>query len=96
MTWVTVRASLHQSILEAAGPLVRNPWGLATLFDAYFGFLTFYLWLAYKESRWWPRFYWLALILLLGNFAMAGYVLREVNRADDHNLLPDLLARRNP
>ena len=51
MTWVTVRASLHENVVSATGPLLANPWGLATLFDAYFGFLTFYLWLLYKETR---------------------------------------------
>lgn len=94
MTWVTVRASLHESVWVAAGPLVRNPWGLATLFDAYFAFLTFYVWLAYKEKRWWPRLYWLALILTLGNFAMAAYLLRELARWSPGETAAHLLTRR--
>ena len=94
MTWVTVRASLHESVITAAGPMLQNPWALATLFDAYFGFLTFYLWLAYKEQRWWPRLYWLALVLALGNFAMAFYMLRELARLPSDAALATLLTRR--
>jgi hypothetical protein len=30
-------------------------WTIATLMDAYFGFLTFYVWVFYKEMRWLPR-----------------------------------------
>ena len=94
MTWVTVRASLHESVLSAGGPLLANPWGLATLFDAYFAFLTFYLWLAYKERRWSRRVLWLASILLLGNFAMAVYVLRELARLRGSDSMATLLTRR--
>ena len=96
MTWVTVRASLHENVLSAIAPLLANPWALATLFDAYFAFLTFYLWLAYKEQRWWPRCYWLLLILLLGNFAMSFYVLRELARLGEGEPLSTLFSRRNP
>lgn len=96
MTWVTVRASLHENVLVAAGPLLNNPWGLATLFDAYLGFLTFYVWLAYKEQRWSRRLLWLVLILLLGNFAMAFYVLRELARLTSHDTMATLLTRRYP
>ena len=96
MTWVTVRASLHENVVSATGPLLANPWGVATLFDAYLGFLTFYLWLLYKEQRWWPRLYWLLLILALGNFAMAFYMLRELARLPAHEPLSALLTRRYP
>ena len=96
MTWVTVRASLHENVLSATGPLLANPWGLATLFDAYFAFLTFYLWLVYKEQRWWPRLYWLLLLLTLGNFAMAFYMLRELARLTTHEPISTLWTRRNP
>jgi hypothetical protein len=32
-----------------------GPWFIATLFDCYFGFLTFYAWLFYKETGWFSR-----------------------------------------
>jgi len=79
MIAVTVRASLDRSILDA-GEVVRDPWGLATLFDAYFGFLTFYVWVAYRESSGIARCGWFVLIMTLGNIAMAAYVLLLLRR----------------
>ncbi len=75
MTWVTVTASLDRSVLVAAVDIWNDPWGKATLFDAYFAFLTVYLWIAYREQGWWRRLLWLLLILTLGNFAIAAYFL---------------------
>lgn len=79
MTWVTVRASLDRSVFDI-GHLMREPWFIATLADAYFGFLTFYLWVFYKERTALARAAWFALIMALGNFAMAAYVLIQLRR----------------
>ena len=57
MTYYTVKASLDRSVL-AAGDLLPDPWFQATLCDAYCGFLTFYCWVAYKESSWLGRIGW--------------------------------------
>lgn len=94
MGWVTVRASLDRSVVDAAVELVRDPWFLATLFDAYFAFLTFYLWVFYKESTWVARVAWLIAILLLGNFAMAVYVLRELARLAPGQPVSAILLRK--
>lgn len=80
MIVVTVWASQDRSVFTAFGDLVRDPWGLATLADAYFGFLTFYVWLAYKESRWSARVFWFAFIMAFGNIAMALYLLLQLFR----------------
>jgi hypothetical protein len=29
----------------------KEPWGLATMFDAYFGFMTFWLYVAWRENN---------------------------------------------
>ena len=55
--------------------MYAHPWFVATLFDTYFAFLTFYVWLAYKETGLVRRLVWLIAILLLGNIAMAAYLL---------------------
>nr|XP_061812159.1 uncharacterized protein LOC133603018 [Nerophis lumbriciformis] len=52
MTWVTVTASLDRNVLTAAAEIWADPWGKATLFDAYLAFLTVYLWIAYREASW--------------------------------------------
>jgi membrane protein DedA with SNARE-associated domain len=51
MLWVTTWASLTEALGDfAAGPVIRNPWVVATLFDAYFAFISVYVWIAWKEQ----------------------------------------------
>jgi uncharacterized membrane protein required for colicin V production len=75
MLAATVAASLHQNILKALTVLLPDPWFRATLADTYFAFLFFWLWLAWREDSLPAALTWLILILVFGNFAMAGYVL---------------------
>lgn len=75
MLWVTVTASMDRNVLVAAAEIWDDPWGKATLFDAYFGFLTVFIWIAYREPTRWRRALWLVLLLTLGNFAIAAYFL---------------------
>jgi hypothetical protein len=95
MLVVTTTASLRQPLWEWTG-LVAEPdrwWTWATLFDAYFGFLTFYAWVFYKEVRATARAGWFVAIMLLGNIAMALYVLRELGRLRPGEPVAALLVR---
>ncbi|MES1195349.1 MAG: DUF1475 family protein, partial [Steroidobacter sp.] len=56
----------------------NHAWTIATLFDAYFGFTTFYTWVVYKERRGSSRIIWFLAIMALGNMAMATYMLKEL------------------
>lgn len=80
MTVLTVRTSLAVSLWDAWDSFAANPWAVATLYDAYFGFLTFFVWVAYKERTHLSRLLWLVLILSLGNIAMSLYVLIQLFR----------------
>ena len=80
MTVLTVRTSLEISLWDAWDSFAANPWAVATLYDAYFGFLTFFVWVAYKERTHLSRLLWLVLILALGNIAMSLYVLIQLFR----------------
>lgn len=80
MIVMTIRTSLALSLLEAWPSYAANPWAVATLYDAYFGFLTFYVWVAYKERKMWSRIMWFFLIMGLGNIAMSLYVLVQLLR----------------
>lgn len=80
MTWVTVEASLDRSVLQGFVDIWADPWGRATLADAYFAFLTVFLWIAYREASAWRASVWLILLLTLGNFAIAGYFLWALSR----------------
>ena len=95
MLWVTVRASLDRSVVTAAVDLWNDPWGRATLFDAYFGFLTFYVWVAFKEARWSMKVCWFFIIMALGNIAMSAYLIRELLRLGPQDSWSQLLTRRN-
>ena len=80
MTVLTVRTSLEVSLWDAWDSFAANPWAVATLYYAYFGFLTFFVWVAYKERTHLRRLLWLVLILGLGNIAMSLYVLIQLFR----------------
>lgn len=82
MVGVTTWASLHEGVLPATVRMLQDPWPVATLFDAYFGFLWFWLWIAATERCGWSRWLWLPAILLLGNLAMASYVLLRLARME--------------
>ena len=93
----TVWAGIHQPILQWGG-LKHGPdryWTIATLMDAYFGFLTFYVWVFCKESRWVPRIAWFTAIMLLGNMAMSAYVLLNLARLRPGQGASAILAARN-
>ncbi len=80
MTVLTIRTSLAVSLWSALDSFSANPWAVATLYDAYFGFITFWVWVAFKENTMWSRIVWLILILGLGNIAMSLYVLIQLFR----------------
>ena len=94
MLLVTAWASLDRSVFQAFFELGRDPWGLATLADAYFGFLTFYLWVFYKEGTAPGRAFWLVFILAFGNIAMSIYVLAQLWRLPKEATVEALLLRR--
>lgn len=76
----TVYASIDRSVFDAGRPLLSDPWFIATLVDAYLGFLIFYLWVAFKERSLAARLLWFVLIFSLGNMATAAYVLLQLLR----------------
>lgn len=98
MIVVTSWASWRQPVWQWGG--LRQPpdnaWTIATLFDAYYGFVTFYVWVVYKEARWLPRIGWLIAILLLGNMAMSAYVLLQLRKLPPQEPMAMLLTERNP
>ena len=90
----TTWASLHVALWKTPHEVVAHPWFVATLFDCYFAFLTFYAWLAYKETSWTARVGWLIAIFLLGNIAMSGYMLITLFRLPADASIEQLLLRK--
>lgn len=88
MTWVSWHACVAPSTSSLPGyfgkglnvlggyvTVCSEPWGLATMFDAYFGFMAFWLYVAWREPTVGPRILWFVSVMTLGNFAIAAYAL---------------------
>ena len=96
MTWVSWYACVTPSIsslpeyagkglnvLDGYVTVCSEPWGLATMFDAYFGFLAFWLYVAWREQTIASRLGWFIALMLLGNFAIAAYALLCLKQSGD-------------
>ena len=82
MVTMTLTIQGYKSITLAGGEFdwVRSPWAIATLFDAYFGFIAFWVWVCFKERSVAGRALWFVLIMTLGNIAISGYMLIQLFR----------------
>lgn len=96
MLWGTVRASLAQALFDIPPEVFGNPWFQVTLFDAYFAFLTFYVWVAWKEQSAGARVLWFLAVMLWGNFAMATYMLVQLWRVPTDAPLARVFTTREP
>jgi hypothetical protein len=93
MLWVTTWASNYVALWNMPRAVATHPWFIATLFDTYFAFLVFYFWVAYKETSAFARIAWLVAILVLGNIAIASYMLLQLFRVPATASLDQLLLR---
>lgn len=97
MVAVTTWAGSHQSLGAFAHSVTfRDPWVIATLFDAYWAFITFYVWVAWKERSVTARLLWFISIILLGNMAMASYMLAQLFSVPATGPLEEVFVRRQP
>lgn len=94
MLAVTGWASTEVALWKTPRAVATHPWFIATLVDAYWGFLTFYCWIVYKETTWLARVGWLLGVLLLGNIAMAVYALIQLFKVPATASIEQVLLRR--
>lgn len=92
----TIWATLQEDVFEGGSHILRYRWGVMTLADAYFGFVTFFVWVAYKETSTPARVVWFIAVMLLGNIAMSAYVLLQLFRVPPDARLDGVLLRRSP
>ncbi|RMF75478.1 MAG: DUF1475 domain-containing protein [Acidobacteria bacterium] len=78
MLVLTTVASLDRGVFVALDELWPDPWFRATLADAYFAFLTVWLWIASRERTVAAKAAWLVAVLCLGSIAIAIYMLIRV------------------
>lgn len=93
MLAITITASLDRSVFNVGQELLSDRWFQATLLDAYFGFLVFYLWVAYKERTTTSRIVWFVLIMAFGNIAMSIYALLQLAKLPSGAPIEQLLLR---
>lgn len=91
----TIWAGSVVALWDTPREVATHPWFIATLVDTYLAFFTFWLWVAYKETGWISRLAWLVAIILLGNIAMAIYVLIKLFRLPADAPLEKLLLRQS-
>lgn len=94
MLYVTTAATLEIGVFEGGAKLWPDPWFRATLADAYFGFVTIFVWIAYRERTHLARVVWFVLLMTLGNIAISIYVLIALFRLRPEEPLSALLERR--
>jgi len=95
MLAVTTWASLHTPLFSIPRAVFTHPWFIATLLDAYWAFIAFYVWVAWKERSLAARILWFVTLILLGNISIAAYMLRELFAVPATGPLDEVFTRRN-
>jgi hypothetical protein len=94
MVVMTIRACLQESLWAAWSSFAASPWSMATLYDAYFGFLTFFCWVAWRERSLGIKTLWFVLIMAGGNIAISLYVLLQLFSLKDTDSVSELFSRK--
>jgi hypothetical protein len=94
MLGVTTWAGLQCPLFGVPRPVATHPWFIATMFDAYWGFITFFVWVCFRQTSWTARIAWLLAILALGNIAMSSYCLAALSGLPRNGRLSDVLVAR--
>jgi len=82
MTVALVNGFVAGSFFEDGKELMNNPWGIVSLVDLYVGFILFSLWIIHREKRLSSKIFWVVLMMVLGFFTGALYVLLALYRSD--------------
>ncbi len=94
MIALLISASMQESILTIPPAVTLDPWFQATLVDCYFAFLSFFIWVCYREKSTAAKVIWFIAISTLGNIAMAIYVLIALMQIKPGEGVDTLFTRR--
>jgi hypothetical protein len=75
MSIAIVRAFVVGDFGSEGAWLTSHPWGIVSLVDLYVGFVIFSMWIVYRERSWAAAAVWVVLMMILGNWTAALYVL---------------------
>ena len=96
MLAVTGWASGQCALFAIPHAVFTHPWFIATLFDAYWAFVTFTVWVLWKEQSLGARILWFIAVILWGNIAMSLYMLAELFRIKTIAQLGEVFGTRRP
>ena len=94
MLAVTSWASSQCALFAIPRDVFTHPWFIATLFDAYWAFVTFMVWVGWKEQWSVARILWFIAVILWGNIAMSLYMLGELFRIQKIDRISDVFCQR--
>lgn len=86
-------ASLDTALWDLPAEVLRDAWFRTTLVDIYISFLTFFLWVAYRERSNLARGIWFVAIACLGSIAITAYCLRVLFRTPASASIEQVLLR---
>lgn len=64
--------------------ILQNPWGIVSLVDLYVGFALFSVWIVFREKKFFPAFIWVVLMMVLGFWAGALYLLIALQTSNNN------------
>jgi len=75
MTAALLNGFIAGDFARDGGELLANPWGLVSFVDLYVGFALFSIWIAFRETKVLMAVIWILLMMVLGFFTGAVYLL---------------------
>ena len=75
MTAALLNGFIAGDFARDGGELLANPWGLVSFVDLYVGFALFSIWIAFRETKVLVAVIWILLMMVLGFFTGAVYLL---------------------
>jgi len=75
MTVVLLNGSIAGNFSKDGAQLLANPWGVVSFVDLYVGFALFSIWIAFRETKVALGVIWILLMMVLGFFTGAVYML---------------------
>jgi hypothetical protein len=75
MTLALLNGFIAGDFGQDGAQLLANPWGIVSLVDLYVGFVLFSMWIAFRETNLLLAVVWIVLMMVLGFFTGAVYVL---------------------
>ena len=95
ISYEVVSTSMQSNLFDEWNYLSGIPWMRATLWDFYANVFVLSVWVCYKESKFWKKFFWIIGFCLLGSIATCAYVLVQLFNAKDDDPLKAIFARQN-